>query len=324
MDPSLAHSVLGSSERIRSLRTRSASARLELAARSLGADRRTTPRWPAGFAASLQRGSQRAAACVIDISASGARLTRPPGWTLVVGEPLTLAIDGIGPVRTRLAALGPATLSVSGAAAEPEGEALRRASLAALEARHGRVLANAASLAADIAAAFEQALDSGATSHAILFSARYGLIPGTEPRQFRHPAAGLFEAVLPPLLARHHAAAQGSIYAVAVDRNGFVPVHQPEASQPQRANDLFFNHAHCRDRRIHDDRWTLLAARFSRGPMVQAVQRDVPGGDRAFVTDASAPIMVFGRRWGAARLGRALAGGDDVSPAAGCAAPSPA
>ena len=68
------------------------------------------------------------------------------------------------------------------------------------------------------------------------------------------------------------------IFCAAVDRNGYLPVHNRIYSQPQQPGDVAWNTAHCRNRRIFDDRAGLSAARNVRPYLIQNYPRDMGNG----------------------------------------------
>jgi len=92
------------------------------------------------------------------------------------------------------------------------------------------------------------------------------------------------------------------IFAVSVDTNGYLPVHNRKYSQPQRPNDPTWNVANCRNRRMFNDRVGLAAGRNTKPFLFQAYRRDMGGGNFAMMKDISAPIMVNGRHWGGLRI----------------------
>jgi methyl-accepting chemotaxis protein len=91
-------------------------------------------------------------------------------------------------------------------------------------------------------------------------------------------------------------------FCTAVDRNGFLPTHNPDFSLPQ-SQDPGWNNAHCRNRRLFDDQTGLDAARNTEPFLLQSYRRNMGGGKYVMMKDASAPIMVRGRHWGALRIG---------------------
>jgi methyl-accepting chemotaxis protein len=91
------------------------------------------------------------------------------------------------------------------------------------------------------------------------------------------------------------------VFCIAVDRNGYVPVHNRRFSQPQRRGETAWNTANARNRRIFDDRAGIAAARSTRPFLVQAYNRDMGGGMMVMMREVDAPIRVFGRHWGGFR-----------------------
>ena len=133
-------------------------------------------------------------------------------------------------------------------------------------------------------------------------STRYTLIPGTEPQQFLHAALGFYEDVLPTIQQPFVRPGKGMLYALATDRNGYVPVHNKGFCAPQRPGDLAYNLVYCRNRRLFDDTTTIAAARLTQKPVVQTYLRDTGQGRAALVRSIGVPVMVRGRRWGCAQV----------------------
>ncbi len=125
---------------------------------------------------------------------------------------------------------------------------------------------------------------------------------GTDPPQFTTRALAALEALLEPVLARMKAHASNPVFAVAQDRNGYVPLHNREASQPQRPGDVAWNVRHSRNRRIFSDRAGLASARNLRPFLIQYYHRDLGGGLFESIKEFNAPIYVQGRHWGNVRL----------------------
>jgi hypothetical protein len=64
---------------------------------------------------------------------------------------------------------------------------------------------------------------------------------------------------------------------VAIDRNGYLPVHRPHHSQPQRPDDVEWNDVNSRNRRIYNDPKRLAAARNTRPYLIQQNSRVYDG-----------------------------------------------
>jgi methyl-accepting chemotaxis protein len=153
-----------------------------------------------------------------------------------------------------------------------------------------------------IGALFEQAVAKGEIALADLFDHDYRPIPGTDPQQHMARFTVFTDRVLPaiqePLLTLDPRVA----FCAALDANGYLPTHNRKFSEPQRA-DAVWNAAHCRNRRIFNDRAGLAAARNTAPFLLQTYRRDMGGGQFALMKDVSAPILVRGRHWGGFRIG---------------------
>ncbi len=152
-----------------------------------------------------------------------------------------------------------------------------------------------------VADTFTAALAKGTLTMHALFDDDYQPIRGSDPPQhmtaFTHFTDRAFAAMQDGLKRSDPRIA----FCAAVDRNGYLPTHNAEFSEPQ-GPDPTWNAAHCRNRRIFNDRVGLQAG-CSRQPfLVQAYQRDM-GDSFILMKDASAPIAVNGRHWGGFRIG---------------------
>jgi methyl-accepting chemotaxis protein len=88
------------------------------------------------------------------------------------------------------------------------------------------------------------------------------------------------------------------VYAVMVDKFGYLPSHNVRYSQPLTGN-LAIDLVNNRTKRIFNDRTGLAAARNKAPFLIQRYQRDT--GE--VMADLSVPVMVKGQHWGAVRLG---------------------
>jgi methyl-accepting chemotaxis protein len=163
-------------------------------------------------------------------------------------------------------------------------------------------IAKAMETAAAIARVFEEALAEGQLTEADLFDEDYRPIPGTNPQQFTTRFVSFTDRVLPPIQEPLLEFSDKVVFCAAVDRNGYLPTHNLKFSQPQGA-DPVWNAAHCRNRRIFNDRTGLAAGRNTRKFLLQTYRRDMGGGRFVLMKDLSAPIVVNGRHWGGLRIG---------------------
>ena len=146
-----------------------------------------------------------------------------------------------------------------------------------------------------------QILETAIQTHQLtvddVFDDHYVPIPNTSPTKYHTRFDAFtdrnFQAIEDSFLTDPQV-----LFAVAVDRNGYLPTHDSRYCQPLTGNpkkDLEDN----RTKRIFNDPVGLRAARNTDGVLVQFYPRDT--GEK--VWDISAPITVEGRHWGAFRVG---------------------
>lgn len=153
-----------------------------------------------------------------------------------------------------------------------------------------------------VAAVFERAVADGTISLADLFDDNYQPIPGSNPVQQRTRFTDLTDRLLPDIQEPLLSLSDKVVFCAAIDRNGYIATHNRKFSQPQRAGDVAWNAANCRNRRIFNDRVGLAAGRNTQPFLLQAYRRDMGNGNFALMKDCSAPVTVAGRHWGAIRL----------------------
>lgn len=157
------------------------------------------------------------------------------------------------------------------------------------------------SAASRVALRFGEALDSGEITHGDLFDECYVPVHGSNPLQHTTRFVALTDRLLPEIQEPMLKIGPKVMLCAAVDRNGYLPTHNAKYSHTQ-GPDPVWNAAHCRNRRIFDDRTGLAAARNQRRFLLQTYRRDMGGGRHVYMKDLSAPIVVRGRHWGALRL----------------------
>ena len=72
--------------------------------------------------------------------------------------------------------------------------------------------------------------------------------------------------------------------------------------KPSLASMYSGNAAHCRNRRIFNDKVGLRAGRSTDPILLQTYRRDMGGGQFVMMKDLSMPIEIAGRHWGGLRL----------------------
>ena len=147
----------------------------------------------------------------------------------------------------------------------------------------------------------EAAVDSGHTTMSRLFDRQYQVIPGSDPEQFLTEATAVMDQILPAIQEPALDIDPKVVFCAAVDVNGYLPTHKKKFSQPP-TNVPVWNTAHCRNRRIFNDRVGLKAGRNTESFLLQVYRRDMGGGEFKMMKDLSAPIFIKGQHWGGLRL----------------------
>jgi methyl-accepting chemotaxis protein len=271
----------------------------------LDADRRRHPRSPARVPIECAFRGRTFAGEIVEISEGSASVSGFPE-KLEPGAILDAELREIGPLRARVAA-------VSEFGQRLQFIEVPAPTATALKALMARLLAKEESLrgivlekAGAIAGLFTRAIEGGELTEADLFDANYLPVPNTNPVQYSNRALEFLERRLPavqePILELDGAV----VFAAAVDKNGYLPVHNRKYSQ-QQGSDPVWNNANCRNRRVFDDVTGLMAARNVQKVLSQTYPRDLGGGKVELIKDISAPILVRGKHWGGLRIGAKIA-----------------
>ncbi len=266
-------------------------------------DRRRHDRVPCELAVTVPLASRVLRANTVDLSEGGV-LVRPRDGeddSIADGVSLRATIADIGECRLRVvnrSYLGLHLQFVDMAA--PVRQALQ-AKLAAIWEENREFIDRGTDIAQRIAHEFENAVSGGKITHEALFDNEYVPVEGTNPQQYRTKFLDLLEQILPPIQEPLLAADERMIFCAAVDRNGYLGMHNVKYSQPQREDDVIWNTAHSRNRRIFDDRAGLSAARNVRPYLIQNYPRDMGNGVIVLMREIDVPIRVFGKHWGAFR-----------------------
>ena len=158
------------------------------------------------------------------------------------------------------------------------------------------------SAAGDVGQALNQAVDHGLISVDDLFDRDYQLIEGTNPRQHMTKFVHATDKLFPNIIEAVKDFDDRVAFCAPVNLDGYLPTHNRIYSEPQ-GNDPVWNNAHCRNRRIFDDRTSVSAGQSEEKYLLQTYLRDMGGGSILIMKDVSAPIYVKGRHWGGVRLG---------------------
>ncbi len=153
----------------------------------------------------------------------------------------------------------------------------------------------------EINKAYERALRDGRVKDIELFDTNYITIPRTDPQQFLSKFTYVSEEILPEII--DPPLEDSSVdYLVVQDNNGYIPIHNRNASQAQ-GSDPIWNNQYSRHRRIYADKVAKKAAESLAPFVIQIYRRDLGGGHYSLIKDVSAPLYIKGRKWGCVRLG---------------------
>lgn len=161
-------------------------------------------------------------------------------------------------------------------------------------------VAAAREMGSRVLAAFSEAIAKNEIGLDDLFDESYREIPNTNPKQFEANYTGLCRrrvaSILDEFLRLPHTA-----YALVVDRNGYLPLHNPAHSKPQ-GSDPVWNAANCRDRTFHPIQNTIAGMDYKQPIYLLTRQRDMGGRKQVMIKIALAPIWIAGRYWGYASI----------------------
>lgn len=155
--------------------------------------------------------------------------------------------------------------------------------------------------AGQIAQLLEDAVRTGTIALADLFDEHYKPVANTNPQQHMTRFCAIAERLFPQVQERVLGMSDKVVFCIAVDRNGYIPMHNKKYSHPQRG-DVLWDTANSRWRRIFNDRTGLASARNQKPFLLQTYRRDMGGGNFVVLKEAAVPITVNGRHWGGLRL----------------------
>ena len=266
-------------------------------------DRRDSRRAPVKTPCSFPLFGERRQALVLDISLGGALLLPEPQCPNPTA-PVPLSIEGLGECWASVVGLGDPGWHIkfeSPCAAFLEAtRALMNQSMRSDAAMIAKVRRSAGL----VARAFEEGVARGCVRIDDLITTAYRPIPGALPAQYETDATDFYERTLAPILREHWLAFPAPVYAVAADRNAYIPVHHPALSHPPRSEDPAWNDANCRNKRILDS-WPILIASRNTDPISRKVSlKRMPHGAWEPLKTLSSPIFVEGRLWGNLHVGQ--------------------
>jgi methyl-accepting chemotaxis protein len=265
-------------------------------------DRRRHERLPCELVVTLDGGLSARTA---DLSEGGALIRFGEPQKFATGAVVGADIAKIGACRLKIVNVSPLGLHCAFDALGDAARAALGAELARVRSENREFIEYAIAAANTIGAAFEDAVNTGLVSLDDMFDNDYLPIPGTDPQQYRNRFLAAADRILPPIQEPMLAHDKRMVFCAAIDRNGYLPVHNLAYAKPQRPGDVLRNTANSRNRRIFDDRAGLAAGRVVRPYLIQNYPRNM--GDRTVMMwEIDAPIRVFGKHWGGLRTAYTL------------------
>jgi len=249
----------------------------------------------------FKTGGRKLTAPVYEISAEGVLIGGAEASRLVLNERLDASLEDVGPCRLRIAEQVKAGARARFDAPDAELRERIEDKLWALHEENNEFVARAMEAGTELNGIFDRAVARGEISLEDMFDTNYVEIPGTNPQQHRTKILDWAERALPAFQEAFLAKDQRMAFCVAIDRNGYLPVHNKIYSHPQRPGDVAFNTANSRNRRIFNDAAGLAAGRNQRPYLIQSYARDMGNGNTVMMREIDVPIRVRGRHWGGFR-----------------------
>jgi methyl-accepting chemotaxis protein len=264
-------------------------------------DRRRHDRLPCEIGVELKTDAGVVHGQTADLSEGGALVRTADTAPTVSGSFFHADFDGIGTTRVRVANCSSLGLHLEFLQMDAAVRTQLERKLSSIREENREIISRAVDTANQVSRALEGLVEQGRLTQEDLFDNDYVAIEGTNPVQHRTRFLSALEDVLPAIQEPLLASDPRMIFCAAVDRNGYLPVHNRKYSLPQRPGETVWNTANSRNRRIFDDRAGLAAGRNVRPYIIQVYPRDMGNGVTIIMREIDAPIRVFGKHWGGFR-----------------------
>jgi methyl-accepting chemotaxis protein len=262
---------------------------------------REQERLPCQLQIEIEIGGGKIDAVAFDIAADGMLIVSPQASRIPLDRTLQASIQSIGRCGIRIIKQTEHGLQSQFSELDAKARAAVEDQLWAIREENAEFVNRALAAGEAISKALNDAVAKGTITVADLFDEAYAPIEGSNPQQFRTKYLDFVERVLPPIQEPFFGRDPRTVFCAAVDRNGYLPVHNTIYSHPQRPGDVAWNTANCRNRRIFDDRAGLAAGRNQRTYLIQSYPRDMGNGKTIMMREIDVPIRVDGRHWGGFR-----------------------
>ena len=264
-------------------------------------DPRRNERLPCSLTIEIKTTRGTVTAQVYEIAMDGILIGGPDAEKLPAHETLSARLQDIGACRIRIGDRSKAGCQARFEAANAELREKIEDRMWAIHEENTEFVTRAMEAGHALSKIFENGLASGAIAIADMFDTDYVEIAGTNPVQHRTRMLDWAERTLPAFQEAFLAKDPRMAFCVAIDQNGYLPVHNKVYSQPQRPGDVAFNTANSRNRRIFNDAAGLAAGRNQRAYLIQTYARDMGNGNTVMMREIDVPIRVRGRHWGGFR-----------------------
>jgi len=264
-------------------------------------DQRRRDRLPCNLKIEIQTRQGPITAAVYEISMEGILISGANAAALPADAIVTASLQDVGACRIRITEHAKAGAQARFEAPDAALSEKIEDKLWSIHDENTEFVTRAMQAGTELTRIFENGIASGEISIEDMFDEDYIEIPGTNPVQHRTRILGWADGALPPFQEDFLAKDPRMVFCVMIDRNGYLPVHNRIYSHPQRAGDVVWNTANCRNRRIFNDAAGLAAGRNLRSYLIQSYARDMGNGKTIMMREIDVPIRVNGRHWGGFR-----------------------
>lgn len=238
---------------------------------------------------------------VLELSMAGILISGAGAGAIPQNQILRATLEGIGPCEIKVTEHTSAGTQAEFASPAAALKAKIEDKVWSIHDENTEFVTRAMEAGDTITKIFETAVAKGDIALDDLFDENYVKIEGSDPVQYRTRFLDWADKALPDFQETFLAKDPRLAFSVAIDRNGYLPVHNTIYSQRQRAGDIAWNTANARNRRIFNDTAGLAAGRNTRSYLIQSYARDMGNGKTVMMREIDVPIRVNGRHWGGFR-----------------------
>lgn len=272
-----------------------------LLGQDLRTDRRKREPLPCNLKIEIDAPQGKIAAAVYEISLENILIGGPEATKVPLNQTLSVTIEDIGACKIRSGERSSAGVQASFMTKDAALTEKIEDKLWSIHDENTEFVTRAMEAGVQLREIFDHGVSSGAIPIDAMFDANYVEISGSNPPQHRTRILDWADRALPSFQEAFLAKDPRMVFCVAIDRNGYLPVHNKIYSHPQRAGDVAWNTAHSRNRRIFNDTAGLAAGRNQRTYLIQSYARDMGNGKTVMMREIDVPIRVQGRHWGGFR-----------------------